>query len=733
VPETLAAEVPPKTELGDLAFPAAFELAKLVKQQTGEKQNPRAIAEKLKTAIESLPEVARAEVAGPGYLNVFFDRAAFLIELTTGGNATVIEPVSGGENPNVSEGVSDGGNATVMERVSGGGNPNISEGVSGGGNATVIEHVSGGGNPNVSEGVSGGGNATVIEPVSGGGNPNVSEGVSSNSDQTAPKLCVEHTSVNPNKAAHIGHVRNAVIGDTFARILRAGGNRVEVQYYIDNTGVQVADVVIGFMHLEKMTLGDIKRLDEELSMQNKSFDYYCWDLYARVGQYYKENEEALKLRAEVLQSIEEGEDDTAKMGDYIATRNSECIVRSMERLGIRYDLLPRESEILHLHFWAKAFEKMKQLGVIKFQMDGKNAGCWVMPFGDHTGTDEHEANKILVRSNGTVTYTGKDIAYQLWKLGMLGMDFNYKIFQYYYDRKEVWVTTTEETVARNVPDFGHGEMVYNVIDSRQSYPQEIVRKGVAAISPEKGETASVHLSYEMVALSPAAAAELGFQISDEDKAKSFIEMSGRKGLGVKADDLLDRLIESALGEVEKRHADLDAAAKKDTARMIAVGALRYFLLKFTRSTVIVFDFKEALSFEGETGPYCQYAAVRANSIFRKLDEGGLKRAHEIIAKDQTNIAEIFGTEEGGEIWTIIMLAARLEETIANAAAAAEPAVVAKYAFNLAKAFNFFYHNHKILSEENAARRSVLLAAADIARRRLTAALNILGIDVPERM
>ncbi len=647
VPEMLACEVPPKTELGDLAFPAAFELAKLIKQQTGEKQNPREIAEKLKTAIESLPEVARAEVAGPGYLNVFFDRAAFL---------------------NETAGVS-GGNATVMERVS----------------------------------------------------------------YPARKVCVEHTSVNPNKAAHIGHVRNAVLGDTFARILRANGDRVEIQYYIDNTGVQVADVVIGFIHLEKMSLGDIKRLDESLSMQNKSFDYYCWDLYSKIGQYYKENEEALKMRAEVLHSIEEGEDDIAKIGDYIATRNSECIVRTMERLDIRYDLLPRESEILHLHFWAKAFDKMKELGVIRFEFDGKNAGCWVMPFESHTGTDDHDADKILVRSNGTVTYTGKDIAYQLWKLGILGMDFYYKLFHFYDDRKEVWVTTTEPTVARSVPDFGHGETVYNVIDSRQSYPQEIVKKGVAAIYPEKGESASVHLSYEMVALSPAAAVELGFQISDEDKSRSFIEMSGRKGLGVKADDLLDRLIDSAHGEVEKRHPDLDAAQKKNTAKTIAVGALRYFLLKFTRSTVIVFDFKEALSFEGETGPYCQYAAVRANSIFRKLDTHGLQRAHEIIAKDRADVAKLFATEEGGEIWSLITLAARLEETIAASAAATEPAILAKYTFTLAKAFNLFYHNHKILIEEDAVKRSVLIAAANVARRQLTTALATLGIQVPDRM
>lgn len=644
-PEQLACEVPPKTELGDLAFPAAFELAKLIKQKTGEKQNPREIAEKLKTAVESLPEVARVEVAGPGYLNVFFDRAAFLAEMTG----------SEGRNPTVREGVN------KIKRV------------------------------------------------------------------------VEHTSINPNKAAHVGHVRNSVLGDTLVRILRAGGDRVEVHNYIDNTGVQVADVVVGFIYLEKMSLGEIKRLDENLSMQGKSFDYYCWDLYTKVGHFYQQSEENLKLRANTLHSIEEGSDHIAEIADYVATRNVECILRTMERLGIRYDLLPRESEILHLHFWAKAFEKMKQLGVIRFEIGGKNAGCWVMPFGEHTGTDDHSADKILVRSNGTVTYTGKDIAYQLWKLGLLGLDFNYKLFHFYADRKEVWVTTTEPTVARSVPDFGRGDIIYNVIDSRQSYTQEIVKKGVAAISPDRGEAASIHLSYEIVTLSPAAAEELGFALTDEDRQRSSLGMSGRKGWGVKADDIINRLEENALAEVEKRHPDLGRSEKKYTAQEIAVGALRYFLLKFTRNTVIVFDFDEALSFDGETGPYCQYAAVRANSIFRKLDAGALTQAGEIIAKDRADIAEFFETGDGTDIWSLLTLAARLEDVIAQATAAAEPALLAKYAFNLAKAFNLFYHHHRILSEENAAKRAVLIATADITRRQLTAALNTLGIDVPERM
>ena len=642
----IASEVPPKIEMGDLAFPIAFEIAKQIKQATGEKQNPRNIAEKLKAILEENTSVQKVEVAGAGYLNVFFDRARFLKEFAHSKALPKLEFAD---------------------------------------------------------------------------------------DNKQSKRMVEHTSVNPNKAAHIGHVRNSVLGDTFVRILKANGERTETQNYIDNTGVQVADVVVGFVYLENKNLADIKELDAELKTKNESFDYYCWDLYTKVGQFYKENEtENLKLRAAVLHELESGAGEIYELADYVATRNVECILQTMERLSIRYDLLPRESEILHLKFWQTAFEKMQKLGVIRFETEGKNAGCWVMPFADYTGTEEHDADKILVRSNGTVTYTGKDIAYQMWKLGLLGLDFNYKTFHTYPDGKKVWITTTENG-DQNSPRFGAGETAYNVIDSRQSYPQEIVKKGVAAISPEKGERASVHLSYEMVALSPAAAEELGFELSAEDKQRPFIEMSGRKGLGVKADDFINRLEENALREVEARHADLPETEKRQTAGEISVGALRYFLLKFTRNTIIVFDFAEALSFEGETGPYCQYAAVRANSIFRKLEKGGFETALKNISDLQAEISQIFSHEIGNEIWSLLTLAARLEETIAQSANQNEPAFLAKYTFALAKAFNLFYHRHRIIAEENQAKRAVLIAVADIARRQLTAALYTLGIVVPERM
>jgi arginyl-tRNA synthetase len=658
--EQLQAETPPRPALGDLAFPVSFELAKLLKQKAGVKTAPRAIAEQLKARLEDSVEVARIDVAGAGYLNVFFDRVKLLSSFAAEVQTLPID------------------SASIVDR---------------------------------------------------------------------PKRMVEHTSINPNKAAHIGHVRNAVLGDTFVRILQAADNRVEIQNYIDNTGVQVADVVVGFMHIGKMNLNEIKALDNSLPT-DRPFDYYCWDLYAEVGLFYRDGEasatpnpERLKLRTEVLHALEEGNNSIAELADYVATRNVECILNTMERLGIRYDLLARESDILHLHFWDRAFALMKEAGVIHLQTEGKHAGCWVMPFESHTGTDEHESDKIIVRSNGTVTYTGKDIAYQLWKLGRLGLDFNYKPFRSYADGHVAWVTTTEPNaeVLPEVPrpNFGGGVKVYNVIDSRQAYPQEIVARGVAAVVPDVGADASVHLSYEMVALSPRACEEMGIELTEEDRARPFIEMSGRKGLGVKADDLISRLETDALREVSSRHPDLSHDEQRATAHEIAVGALRYFLLKFTRNSVIAFDFKEALSFEGETGPYCQYAAVRANSIFRKLDADAITSAEQLITTADvalgSKLTEVLEDEAGTEIWSLVMLAERLDEVIGQCAASAEPANLAKYTFTLARAFNLFYHRHRIIAEEDQTKRAVLIVAANIARRRLTAALATLGIAVPERM
>ncbi|MGH9913960.1 MAG: DALR anticodon-binding domain-containing protein, partial [Pyrinomonadaceae bacterium] len=508
----------------------------------------------------------------------------------------------------------------------------------------------------------------------------------------------------------------------------------------------------------QMTLDDVKALNDRLTKEKQTFDYYCWDLYARVGLFYRnedpdanEDREKLKLRAVVLQRIESGNNPTAEMADYVAMQIVACHLNTMERLGIYYDLLPRESEILHMHFWERAFEQLKESGAIHFETEGRSAGCWVMPIGEHDGTEEHDADKIIVRSNGTVTYAGKDIAYQLWKLGKLRLDFNYRKFRTYSNGQVVWITTTQDCLDEKPdekeerPSFGAGDAVFNVIDSRQSYTQTIVRQGVSAIlgsTHADEETRSVHLAYEMVALSPRACEELGLELSEEDRLRTYVEMSGRKGLGVKADDLINKLEGEALREVRSRHPDLPLEEQIKTARAIATSALRYFILKFTRNTVIAFDFNEALAFEGETGPYCQYAAVRVGSIFRKLDREIQKSAEDFFNNLSTGntegaerVRQILSGEDGDNLWSIVTLSWRLDETIAQAARMAEPAGIAKYTFALASAFSSFYtdRRNRIIDEPDEARKATLIAITKVVLNSLTRALDLLGIEVPERM
>jgi arginyl-tRNA synthetase len=537
------------------------------------------------------------------------------------------------------------------------------------------------------------------------------------------KIIVEHTNINPNKAAHIGHLRNTALGDTFVRMLRALGKRVEVQNYIDNTGVQVADVVVGFHFLEKKSPAEVAGLAAQ-----PRFDYLCWDLYARTSAYYKTNPEALAWRGETLHSIEAGSGDLAELGHIVADAIVIAHLKTMLRLDVEYDVLPRESEILHLKFWASAFELLKERKAIYFENDGKNKGCWVMPAASFSTDSESEDNKVIVRSNGTVTYVGKDIAYQLWKFGLLGKDFYYRPMMRYEDGHELWVTTDQPTTS--AAEFGHGSTVYNVIDVRQSYLQDVVVAGLKALGYEAQAERSVHFSYEMVALSPRCCVELGIELSEEDKQRPYIEVSGRKGLGVKADDLIDKLIDKALEEVASRHADRPETEQREVARAIAIGALRYFLLKFTRTSVIAFDFQEALSFEGETGPYVQYAAVRARNILRKLAEKGealpdFRRdlSHEVLDRQL----------QGEDFWQVLLAASKADAAVERAVASGEPAHVAKYAFQLAQAFNNFYHQYHILNEENREKKVFLLWMTDFFRSQLERTLDILGIRTPEYM
>ena len=535
------------------------------------------------------------------------------------------------------------------------------------------------------------------------------------------KIIVEHTNINPNKAAHIGHLRNAVLGDTFVRMLRSGGHTVEVQNYIDNTGVQVADVVAGFHYLRRMSGDDVEKLIRD---PNVKFDYYCWDLYAEVSAH----PELKSWRNETLHAIEH------RVGELVelASRVSKVIVgyhlNTMARLGVAYDLLPRESDVVWLKFWETAFEQLKDRKAIYFETEGKNKGCWVMPasaFKQETNEDT-DNSKVIVRSNNTVTYVGKDIAYQLWKFGLLpGKDFYYL----WWPEKHVYITTAESQPHAD-RDFGRGKSVYNVIDSRQSYLQDVVVAGLRALGYEEQAEHSIHFSYEMVALSPRTCVELGIEIPEEDKKRPYVEVSGRKGLGVKADDLIDKLIEKALEEVDSRHPEAPAEQRRQVAMQIAIGALRYFMLKFTRNSVIAFDLQEALSFEGETGPYAQYTAVRARNILRKLEERGETRpdfAHEL---DAPALARQLASED---LWQLLLIASKADSAVERAIGSGEPAHVAKYAFQLAQAFNNFYHAYPVLTEENREKRAFLLWITDYVRAQLERTLAVLGIAVPEYM
>jgi len=411
----------------------------------------------------------------------------------------------------------------------------------------------------------------------------------------------------------------------------------------------------------------------------------------------------------------------------------------MQRLGVQYDLLPRESEILRLKFWEAAFEQLKQRGGIELATTGKNKGCWVMrtsaplPEGETPSEAELDDAKIIVRSNGTVTYVGKDIAYQLWKFGLLGRDFAHRRFYTYPDGHVTWMSAA--TGERDAPAFGRAAEVYNVIDSRQSYLQSIVAAGVEALGYREQAARSVHFAYEMVGLSPRCAKELGIALTAEDEKRPFVEVSGRKGQGVKADDLLDALEAAAQREVARRHAGLDAATREALARKIAVAALRFFLLRFTRNTVIAFDFKDALSFEGETGPYLQYSIVRARNIFRKLKEAepGFAVASLPQRVSPSAAARLFEGEAGEEFWGLALQAAELDWIARLAVNQQEPALVAKWSFSLAQQFNLFYHKHHILSEADAEKKAFLLLLVDLVQRQLTRALDLLGIEVPEKM
>ena len=560
---------------------------------------------------------------------------------------------------------------------------------------------------------------------------------------SAGKAIVEHTAINPNKAAHIGHLRNSALGDTLVRVLRFRGIPVEVQNYIDDTGVQVADVVVGFRALEHKTLDEIREIAD-----TTRFDYYCWDLYARVTEWYEQDKARLQVRADTLHDIEHGGNENADIAAFVADRVVRTHLKTMGRMNVDYDLLTWEGDILRLKFWAQAFDVLKAKGAVYLKQEGKLAGCWVMPIQEDLGTtpgsqpepdansqgDDEEREKVIVRSNGVVTYVGKDIAYQFWKLGLLGKDFRYRVFTT-RPHGPLWATTSVDG-EHDHPLFGGAAYVYNVIDVRQSYLQKLLKQALMAVGHPEGADRSHHFSYEMVALSHDTARELGYAPPpDSEQAKRpFVEVSGRKGLGVKADDLLDTLIKNAGAEVVKRNPELSEAERERIAQMIGIAAVRYFMIKFSRGKVIAFDLAEALSFEGESGPYVQYAVVRANNIFQKLQQREhLDEAALLKTLGDVPAGELNGENGSHEVWALALEASRLDEVVEQTIRSLEFSVLAKFAFSLAQTFNAFYHRAPILNEERHDVRRWRAAAVMYVRNQLTRALDLMGIEVPPRM
>jgi arginyl-tRNA synthetase len=627
-PDKVVVEYPPRPDMGDLASPVAFELARRLKRP------PREIAQQLAEALPRPEWLARVEAGGAGYLNLYVDRAAAL-------------------------------------------------------RALALE---------------------VRTPPPAAARPE--------------SIIVEHTNINPNKAAHIGHLRNAVLGDSLARMLRFLGHKVEVQNYIDDTGVQVADVLIGFREILGWGIAEAQAVREPI-------DRFCWDLYSRVTALYDAEPAKRSMQAAMLKELEERRGATGAFADWLTRAIVGCHLDTMRRIGVRYDLLPWEGDILALKFWETAFDLLKASGAIVQVASGERAGCWVMALESDRFAELKEAEKIIVRSNGTVTYVGKDIAYQMWKFGLLPRDFHYDLFRE-EESHRVW-TTSRVPGRADHPAFGRADRVYNVIDVRQSYLQAIVAEGLRALGHESQASLSVHFAYEMVALTPKSAERLGVTLSEEDRARPYVGMSGRRGLGVKADDLLDALEAEALREVRARHIALADAEATSLARAIAVGALRYFMIKFTRNKVLAFDFDEALSFEGETGPYLQYAAVRARGIFEKMAAQGGPTEADAAAWAAEATFDLPAGPDAEEHWALASQIARFRDTVAQSVGGLELSLVAKYGFALAQRFNTFYHRYPVMKEpdERWQRARIVLTWLFIAQMRRV--LDLMGIPLPDRM
>ena len=493
------------------------------------------------------------------------------------------------------------------------------------------------------------------------------------------KVFIEHTSVNPNKAMHIGHLRNAVLGDTVARVLKWLGFSTEVCNYIDDTGLQVVDVVTALLYLDSPFFvegtSDFRTIWAKVT-KDQPLDYFCWDLYARFQSELENNSSLLEKREEVLHKIEGGSHPISSFAKELAKKIVQAHLETVSQLSIFYDLLNWESDIISRGFWEATFEILKEKGALRFEAEGPNEGCWVVPFGGivKTGEGVKSLDKILVRSNGSVTYTGKDVAYQLWKFGLVKKDFLYKHWGMQSNGRLLWTTAPDgETGDRISRRFGHAERVINVIDTRQSYPQQVVSECLRQVGFEKEAEQSIHLAYEVVNLSPQAARLLGMEETDEKKS---VAMSGRSGTGVKAKDFIQRVKQKVIEKAEH-------GLEEGTASALAAGAIRYYLLKFTLESQIVFDFDEALKTTGDTGVYLEYAHARACSILRKAEE----RKIDLHWRNNCIPTQLTETEKG-----LLDALSRLSSAVTRVGKTLRVSQLTEYAFDLATSFTNFYEH-----------------------------------------
>lgn len=511
-------------------------------------------------------------------------------------------------------------------------------------------------------------------------------------------VAIEHTNVNPNKALHIGHARNLVLGDSLVRVMRYMGHQVQALNYVDDSGAQVADLIVGFRFLGYP--------DE--APDGVKYDTYCGDsVYTKVTKEY-ETDPALKDKQSlVLKEIEKGSGDVANYARGIVKKILAAQLSTCWRLGASYDLLNWESQIVHSGMWEKIFESLKKKGYVKFESEGENKGTWVIP-DPETGEE-----KVVVRSDGTAVYVAKDIPYAAWKIGVIGDPFGYEEYARQQGGRVLHSTTLDGKKGK--VHFGGADLAVTLIDTRQSYLQRIVSKVLDELD-EGSSKKYLHRSYEVVSLSKKTASQLGFVIEGD-----FAHMSGRKGLYVNADTVLDRLKDKAKGETRKRNLSETADWVDDIAEAVAVAALRYELLKQDPDKMIVFDMDDALQFQGDTGPYLLYTYARARRILGKT-EGRPKI-------DASSASKLSKPQE-------IKLAKKMSMLDISAETAEEflsPKEIARFAHDLAVSFNDFYENVPVNKEEDGELRDARLALVDAASRVLSESMGLMGVPIRDRI